>query len=148
MQKRVQTRVQIRAHTVPYTQSWVRVPPMLVQVCGSKRLTCHAGHQEVSRCCPKAESDESVYSKRINIQQASEFPCLLTVTGWLCSDNRNCAFQEGSYLLRKLNVKHMNLIKKIFTHKNISNTLRKLIFRILTTSFTANINMSNANLFI
>ena len=43
-------------------QSWV--PPMLVkkyvQVCRSERLSRHAGHQEISRCCSRGESEESI----------------------------------------------------------------------------------------
>ena len=41
----------VEVYTVLSTQSLVQVPLMLVhvKVCGSKRLRCHAGHQEISR---------------------------------------------------------------------------------------------------
>ena len=51
------------AHSIP-----VRVPPVLVQVHESERLDCNTGHQEVSRCCTRGESEESVAFTRWNRQ--------------------------------------------------------------------------------
>ena len=39
-----------------------------VQVCGSKRLGCHISHQEVSRCCARVESEESIVCRWWSIQ--------------------------------------------------------------------------------
>ena len=44
-----------------HARSWTQAPPMIVcvQVHGSKWISCHAGHQEVSRCYTRVESEES-----------------------------------------------------------------------------------------
>ena len=51
------------AHTVLHTQFWVQVQTMWVFTCTSmwikNRLGCYAGHQEVSRCHIRGESEES-----------------------------------------------------------------------------------------
>ena len=46
------------------------LPQMLVhlQVYGLEQLSCHAGHQEVSRCCTRGESEESIVCRQRNMQ--------------------------------------------------------------------------------
>ena len=50
------------AQTVPHTSSWIQVPPPCFffhvhKYADQKGLGCHAGHQEVSRCCTRGESE-------------------------------------------------------------------------------------------
>ena len=39
-----------------------------MQVCGSKQYDSHAGCQEVSRCCIRGESEESIACRRRSTQ--------------------------------------------------------------------------------
>ena len=58
-------------HSVPHTRSKVRVPPTVT--IGSKRLSCHACHEKVSRCCTRGEAGRSLHTQaRLwNLGQAS-----------------------------------------------------------------------------
>ena len=47
-------------HSVQNTVSRLESKQCLFQVCGSKRLNCHAGHQEVGRCHTRVETEESI----------------------------------------------------------------------------------------
>ena len=66
----------VRVHAVPYTRSWVRVPPMLVffldRHLEPKRLGCHAGHEEVSRGYTRGESEECRWGRK----QVKDLPWL------------------------------------------------------------------------
>ena len=49
----------------------LQVPLLLIHTCTSKwikMLSCHADHQEVSRCCTWDESEKSIAYKRTNLQ--------------------------------------------------------------------------------
>ena len=60
-------------------------PPLMlvhVQVCGLKKwLSCHAGHQEYSRCRTRGESEESIAHRRQRVYKPSKrLPELRKVT--------------------------------------------------------------------
>ena len=52
----------VRAHTVPHT----RVPPCTRTNTWVIKLGCHGGHPEVSRCCNKGESENSIAHRHVN----------------------------------------------------------------------------------
>ena len=63
-----------------HTQYWVWVPPMLVYKCASRSMcikwpSCHADHQEVSRCHTRGASEESIPC-RLQCMQMREPPWL------------------------------------------------------------------------
>ena len=57
----------IKMHTVPHTRPVFESHQCLythVQVCGSKKLSCHAGHKEVRKSHTRGESEESIVRRK------------------------------------------------------------------------------------
>ena len=83
-----------------------------LQVYGLKIFSCHAGHQEVSRCCTKGESEESIACRLKRMQVRN--PLGLETQGghhWKSKTGISVAPQKRIYVLQFfLNMKEVRLI--------------------------------------